>query len=351
MNLLLSVDGRRKVKVAFENAGLIAKGGSSGYITIEQFSQIEKATKEIQEHLQGLDSNIPPKEEDVDRITEIDDKYESITLKLQRELDALPSSENIITANKLTEELKDIKNTISNLPSGDNIITNAKLTDELNDQFIKIGEAFKNKLAEELKPIQDNDNGFPNSNSIITDTKLTEALKDIKNTISNLPSGSTIITDTKLTEELKDIKETILKLPETEKIITDAKLTEELKDMKKTLLELPETEKIMTTDKFAEYPKMDTVTEIYELYRKTLNTRVEPIETKFEAIKDFNHESIKTSVTTLNALKLAEKMTTLAEVETTLDSTIEHIKTIVERIEKLEDQHNISHSFVKPAND
>ena len=202
MNLLLSVDGRKKVQKAFQNAGLITKEGSSGYITIEQFSAIEKATKDIQEHLQGLDSDIPNIPiEDVERITEIYQKYESITLKLQENFDKLPSSDSIITDTKLTEKLKkNIRSTISNLPPSDSIITSTKLTEELSDikstlsnlppsksiitktkltnaldkQFQTIGEAFKNKLEEELQPIQYNFNGLPTSDSIITDTKLTE---------------------------------------------------------------------------------------------------------------------------------------------------------------------------------
>ena len=152
---------------------------------------------------------------------------------LKASFDELPSSETIITEQKLTEELKATKKTLADLkesfdkyPPSDEIITEqiykAKLL-ELSDSVNNIRKAFNDDLDSKLNPIDDKlkkqrtdidklreeFDALPED--IVTDGALTDRLRGVhrdiasnKDKLDQLPQKDTIITTTILTQKLKD---------------------------------------------------------------------------------------------------------------------------------------------------
>ena len=55
LNLLLSIDGRRQVKIAFEKAGLFEESQSQ-YISIAQYSELQEQVKELKNKIQDVEN-------------------------------------------------------------------------------------------------------------------------------------------------------------------------------------------------------------------------------------------------------------------------------------------------------
>ena len=55
LNLLLSIDGRRKLKIAFEKAGVFEESQSQ-YITLTQYSQLQEKVQELNNKVQDIEN-------------------------------------------------------------------------------------------------------------------------------------------------------------------------------------------------------------------------------------------------------------------------------------------------------
>ena len=62
LNLLLSIDGRTQVKMAFEKAGLMQESQSE-YISIAQFTQLQEQVKELKNKIENKDITTPTEPE------------------------------------------------------------------------------------------------------------------------------------------------------------------------------------------------------------------------------------------------------------------------------------------------
>ena len=147
---------------------------------------------------------------------------------LEESFKQLPSSESIITDQKLSEELKDTKKTLAALkerldeyPASTEIITEEiykqKLL-EISDSVNNIRKVFQNDLNAKYDPInekvtklQEDFNKLPDVTDIITDTLLTPRLRSVHEDLAKLntkfdqlPKKEAIVTTTILTDTLKD---------------------------------------------------------------------------------------------------------------------------------------------------